>query len=84
MFVVMGVDIVNSASSLAFDVISHHLWGPRRKSWGIEMTIITSLMRDVSRHSALADIVGAILAVCKFGNDNVPRLWFVKQWILEG
>ncbi|KAG1828434.1 Alpha/Beta hydrolase protein [Suillus variegatus] len=46
----------NKASSLAFDVISHHVWGPRRKSWGIEMTILSSLMRDVSRHSALADI----------------------------
>ncbi|KAG2088228.1 Alpha/Beta hydrolase protein [Suillus cothurnatus] len=46
----------NKASSLALDVISHHVWGPRRKSWGIEMTILSSLMRDVSRHSALADI----------------------------
>ncbi|KAG1749740.1 Alpha/Beta hydrolase protein [Suillus paluster] len=47
---------LNKVSSLALDVISHHVWGPRRKSWGIEMTILTSLMRDVSRHSALADI----------------------------
>ncbi|KAG2154560.1 Alpha/Beta hydrolase protein [Suillus clintonianus] len=46
----------NRASSLALDVISHHVWGPRRKSWGIEMTILSSIMRDVSRHSALADI----------------------------
>lgn len=46
----------NKVSSLALDVISHHVWGPRRKSWGIEMTILSSLMRDVSRHAALADI----------------------------
>ncbi|KAG0702728.1 Alpha/Beta hydrolase protein [Suillus ampliporus] len=47
---------LNKVSSLALDVISHHVWGPRRKSWGIQMTILTSIMRDVSRHSALADI----------------------------
>ena len=62
----------HSASSLALDVISHHVWGPRRKSWGIEMTILTSLMRDVSRHSALADVVSAIYTVYNFGDDNVP------------
>ncbi|KAH7886030.1 Alpha/Beta hydrolase protein [Phlebopus sp. FC_14] len=47
---------VNKVSSLARDILSHHIWGPRRRTWGIEMTIISSLMRDVSRHSALADI----------------------------
>ncbi|KIJ66190.1 hypothetical protein HYDPIDRAFT_26560 [Hydnomerulius pinastri MD-312] len=47
---------VNKASSLTRDIIVHHIWGPRRRTWGIEMTIISSMMRDVSRHSALADI----------------------------
>ncbi|KAF9245879.1 Alpha/Beta hydrolase protein [Melanogaster broomeanus] len=47
---------VNKASSLARDIIIHHIWGPRRRTWGIEMTVINSMMRDVSRHSALADI----------------------------
>ncbi|KAG1825653.1 Alpha/Beta hydrolase protein [Suillus subaureus] len=56
----------NKASSLALDVISHHVWGPRRKSWGIEMTILSSLMRDVSRHSALADIAMVRMAMVTF------------------
>lgn len=47
---------VRKASSLARDIVSYHIWGPRRRTWGIEMTILSSLMRDVSRHSALADI----------------------------
>ncbi|KAG6380959.1 Alpha/Beta hydrolase protein [Boletus reticuloceps] len=45
-----------TASSLARDIIVYHIWGPRRRTWGIEMTVINSVMRDVSRHSSLADI----------------------------
>lgn len=42
---------------IAGDILSHSVYGPKKKSWGIEMTIITSLMRDVGRHSHLVDIV---------------------------
>lgn len=42
---------------LAVDVLSHHVYGPRRKTWGIEMTIVNSLARDASSHSHLFDIV---------------------------
>ncbi|KAG6837313.1 hypothetical protein H0H93_011408 [Arthromyces matolae] len=38
------------------DVLSHHLWGPRKKSWGIEMTIVSSIMRGAGRHSSFVDI----------------------------
>ncbi|KAJ8488129.1 hypothetical protein ONZ51_g3753 [Trametes cubensis] len=44
------------ATTLAADVLSHHLWGPPRKSWGIEMTLLSSMMRGVSRYSHLTDI----------------------------
>jgi hypothetical protein len=81
---ILDPDIIHPASSLALDVISHHVWGPRRKSWGIEMTILSSLMRDVSRHSALADIVSAVCVVRNFSNDLYSRLWFVRQWASEG
>ena len=47
------------------DVMSHYIWGPRRPSWGIEMTLISSLMRNTNRHTQLADIVS---------NAN-ERLW---------
>jgi len=42
---------------LTMDVFSHHIYGPRRKTWGIEMTIVNSLARDASSHSHLFDIV---------------------------
>lgn len=47
---------VGKVACLVRDIVAYNIWGPRRRTWGIEMTIINSLMRDVSRHSALADI----------------------------
>jgi hypothetical protein len=46
---------------LAGDVISHGVYGPPRKTWGIEMTIISCMMRDLNRHSHLVDIVNIII-----------------------
>ncbi|KAI0756250.1 Alpha/Beta hydrolase protein [Daedaleopsis nitida] len=51
-----GAFAAMKATTLAADVVSHQLWGPRRKSWGIEMTLVTSIMRGVSRYSHLTDI----------------------------
>jgi hypothetical protein len=45
-----------TATEVTSDVLSHHIWGPRRQSWGIEMTIVSSLIRGAERHSALVDI----------------------------
>ncbi|KZS93185.1 hypothetical protein SISNIDRAFT_411937 [Sistotremastrum niveocremeum HHB9708] len=36
--------------------VSHHIWGPKRKSWGIEMTMISSFMRNAGNHSQLTDV----------------------------
>ncbi|THH13492.1 hypothetical protein EW146_g6728 [Bondarzewia mesenterica] len=44
------------ATEMASDVLSYHIWGPRKKSWGIQMTIFTSLMRNAGQHSDLVDI----------------------------
>ena len=51
-----------SGLELAMDVLSHHIYGPRRKTWGIEMTIANSIARDASRHSHLFDIVSQMTA----------------------
>ena len=51
-----------AVSEVVAAVISHQLRGPLKPSWGIEMTILTCLMRDVSRHSHLADIVRGLLS----------------------
>lgn len=48
---------------LAMDVLSHHIYGPRRKTWGIEMTIVNSLARDASSHSHLFDIVSKTMVI---------------------
>lgn len=54
--------VFHAATEITSDVLSHHIWGPRRKTWGIEMTIITSLLRGADRHSAFVDI--ASLKIC--------------------
>lgn len=46
-----------AATSMTLDIIMHHVRGPPRKTWGIEMTLLSSIMRDVGQHSYLADIV---------------------------
>jgi len=61
-----GPIIAAKATELTSDVLSHHIWGPRRKSWGIEMTIVTSLIRGAERHSALVDI-GTIRMLMSIG-----------------
>jgi hypothetical protein len=50
-----------AATEVTGDVLLHHVLGPRRKSWGIEMTIVSSLMRGAGRHSTLVDIVSLAL-----------------------
>ncbi|KIK70605.1 hypothetical protein GYMLUDRAFT_32650 [Collybiopsis luxurians FD-317 M1] len=51
-----GLIAAVKATEITGAIVAHQIWGPRRKSWGIEMTIINSLMRGANRHSALIDI----------------------------
>ncbi|KAG6873859.1 hypothetical protein C0995_010471 [Termitomyces sp. Mi166 len=51
-----GLVVVSKATEVTGDVLSHHMWGPRKKSWGIEMTIVSSIMRGAGRHSSFVDI----------------------------
>ncbi|KAK7058523.1 hypothetical protein VNI00_002159 [Paramarasmius palmivorus] len=51
-----GVVAAAKTTELTLDLLSYQIWGPRKKSWGLEMTIINSLMRGAGRHSALVDI----------------------------
>ncbi|KAG8739892.1 hypothetical protein FRC10_005026 [Ceratobasidium sp. 414] len=52
----LGSFFATKATDLASDFVSHHIWGPRKKSWGIEMTLLSSFMRGVGRHTRLTDI----------------------------
>ncbi|KAF9015713.1 Alpha/Beta hydrolase protein [Cyathus striatus] len=51
-----GIFIAEKTSQLTGDILSHHLRGPRRKTWGLDMTIFNSLARGASRHSSLIGI----------------------------
>ncbi|KAF8899099.1 Alpha/Beta hydrolase protein [Infundibulicybe gibba] len=61
-----AVVVASKATEVSADIISHHIWGPRKGSWGIEMTIVSSLMRGAGRHSSLVDI-GAIRMLMSIG-----------------
>ncbi|QRV80404.1 carbohydrate esterase family 10 protein [Ceratobasidium sp. AG-Ba] len=52
----VGMFVATKAADLTTDFVSHHIWGPRKRSWGIEMTLISSFMRNVGRHTRLTDI----------------------------
>ncbi|WVQ97523.1 hypothetical protein IAU59_004637 [Kwoniella sp. CBS 9459] len=49
--------IVTKGLHVIWNILCHILVGPKRKSWGFRMTIITSFMRNIADHSVLADIV---------------------------
>ncbi|KZT27694.1 lipase/ esterase [Neolentinus lepideus HHB14362 ss-1] len=51
-----GAFAATKAKDIVGDVIVHQIWGPRRKTWGIEMTLLTSFMRNAGKHSQLVDI----------------------------
>ncbi|TFK26642.1 alpha/beta-hydrolase [Coprinopsis marcescibilis] len=60
------------ATHVTSEVLSHTIWGPRKKSWGIEMTIITSLIREIERHANLVDIDLLRMAMSLTGLAPVP------------
>lgn len=49
-------DVVNSATSLASAFVSHHVFGPPKKSWGIELTLFTTAVRESVQYSHLASV----------------------------
>ncbi|KAJ7446386.1 Alpha/Beta hydrolase protein [Mycena galericulata] len=67
-----GLVVVSKATEITGAVIAHNIWGPRRKSWGIEMTLITSFMRGAGRHSALVDIATIRFAMSLSGLIPLP------------
>ncbi|KIY51988.1 alpha/beta-hydrolase, partial [Fistulina hepatica ATCC 64428] len=61
-----GLALTVKATQMTGDVLAHTIWGPRRKSWGIEMTLITSFMRGAGHHAALFDL-GFVRAIASIG-----------------
>ena len=48
-----------TATEIAGELVAHHIWGPRRKSWGFEMTIISTVMRGAAAYSHIASLVSS-------------------------
>ncbi|EJU02599.1 hypothetical protein DACRYDRAFT_78439 [Dacryopinax primogenitus] len=44
------------AADVAGDVLRHQLWGPKKKSWGVRMTVLSAFMRGVGKYSALGNL----------------------------
>lgn len=49
-----------SVCTIFYDFIMHVTCGPRKDSWGLEMTFLTSLVRDANRYSHLMNVVSTL------------------------
>ncbi|KAA1095837.1 hypothetical protein PGTUg99_033467 [Puccinia graminis f. sp. tritici] len=48
--------LTKQATNIASSFVSHHLKGPPKKSWGIEMTIFTAIVREMANYTHLSSI----------------------------
>jgi acetyl esterase/lipase len=79
------------ATSLASAFVSHHVFGPPKKSWGIELTLFTTAIRESVQFSHLSSLnlvrkflnLGQILPVPKDGVVT-PITFHVKRRNLPG
>ncbi|KAJ7070773.1 Alpha/Beta hydrolase protein [Mycena amicta] len=67
-----GLVVVSKTTEMVGAVLAHNIYGPRRPSWGIEMTLITSFMRGAGQHSALVDIATIRMAMSLSGLIPLP------------
>lgn len=51
--------LVSQGFSIGSAIASHVIYGPPKKSWGVEMSILTRMIREIAeRHTSLATISG--------------------------
>ncbi|WAQ87455.1 hypothetical protein PtA15_8A359 [Puccinia triticina] len=48
--------LTKQATNIASSFVFHHLKGPPKKSWGIEMTIFTAIVREMANYTHLSSI----------------------------
>lgn len=48
--------LAHQATSLASAFVSHHVFGPPKKSWGIELTLFTTAIRESVQYSHLSSL----------------------------
>jgi hypothetical protein len=49
-------DYYLTGTSLTKAFVNHHLYGPPKPSWGIELTLFTSFLREVAAYSHLSSL----------------------------
>lgn len=50
--------LVNTGISIGSAIASHAFYGPPKKSWGIEMSVFTKIMRDTASYTEFATVSG--------------------------
>lgn len=45
-----------TGTSLTKAFLNHHLYGPPKPSWGVELTLFTSFLREVAAYSHLSSL----------------------------
>ncbi|KZT62653.1 hypothetical protein CALCODRAFT_505425 [Calocera cornea HHB12733] len=44
------------AADVAGDVLRHQLYGPKKKSWGLQMTVLSAVMRGMGKYEGLGNL----------------------------
>lgn len=50
------VTLSNTGTSLTKAFVNHHLYGPPKPSWGVELTLFTAFLREVAAYSHLSSL----------------------------
>ncbi|GAA6021002.1 hypothetical protein JCM11491_005960 [Sporobolomyces phaffii] len=82
---------VSNGTSLTKAFVQHHLYGPPKPSWGVELTLFTTFLREVSAYSHLSSLarlrsvveLGSLLPMPKDGIVT-PISFRVKKRQLRG
>jgi len=45
-----------AGTSLTKAFVQHHIYGPPKPSWGVELTLFTTFLREVSTYSHLSSL----------------------------
>ncbi|KAK0520843.1 hypothetical protein OC835_007078 [Tilletia horrida] len=83
--------VASAGMSIGSAIASHAIYGPPKKSWGVEMSVFTRIMRDCGQQSEFATIaglqqffdLGSLLPVPKDGLIT-PVTFRVKKRNLKG
>ncbi|KIY66624.1 alpha/beta-hydrolase [Cylindrobasidium torrendii FP15055 ss-10] len=68
--------VATKATQMTGDALKHTLWGPRKKSWNIQMTLMSSLMRGAGQHTELMDVpsIRLFMGMSGIGAPNADAL----------